>query len=696
MQCSHSEGFIDETDSERQPISKSHVVKPLPPLPHGWSRVCHETGLLLRSIGLGIVVTAFQGFFNKNFQEPEKIAIRRSRVTAVLRTLLHAVPLAVAIFEIVLNFKGRYAGKQFDKQNYLQFAAKAHEITMQASIATILLSYIRFQISTGKGMPFGAVLGGLQFLQVGYLWSSELWSSILSKEFQLRKKICFVSLIFVCVTIAATAGPSSANLLIARQDLWPTGSKYIAINTTFQELWPDRLSGEEFDRSCAVIVFDSVYDTARCPLSDLYALLNTDAYEPLVDSDLKVFSTMSLQHPETTYLRLLDMAPCFTFKNQACATIPQTALLDPFIQNVLNETDRSDRYGERHRLDAYQVLQKGYYQPYTAASCVFDVAQNISDDAPLQFPRILETTSDLREDRAIVSIQGLTLGQIINDISDDNSHFRVHWIDLPQNIFGTGIPGAVIVTPQGPKGPPYNIYQCTFNAGWGSSAILSDSERPGSVISHRTDYHSGASAMGNYDAFGYIYATVPDFTNASNLLFPEQRISVSKSWMEFLNPTMVLADNSTTTLISRYLSLSKLQLEEARVARMFSILISIALSNTIVQIGAQVFDESNDLHPVCNNCLVFEIENSIYGWLYSASGTTTKLAITVMLAYCVLVLGHIIYSTISGISSTAWDSTTEFVALTMNSSPTKILQNTCAGIIGSTALKTLVRVLATT
>lgn len=67
-----------------------------------------------------------------------------------------------------------------------------------------------------------------------------------------------------------------------------------------------------------------------------------------------------------------------------------------------------------------------------------------------------------------------------------------------------------------------------------------------------------------------------------------------------------------------------------------------------------------------------------------------------MLAYCVLVLGHIIYSTISGISSTAWDSTTEFVALTMNSSPTKILQNTCAGIIGSTALKTPVRVLATT
>lgn len=92
---------------------------------------------------------------------------------------------------------------------------------------------------------------------------------------------------------------------------------------------------------------------------------------------------------------------------------------------------------------------------------------------------------------------------------------------------------------------------------------------------------------------------------------------------------------------------------------------------------------------------MFEIENSVYGWLYLASETTTKLAVTVMLAYCVLVLGHIIYSTISGVSSTAWDSTAEFVALAMNSSPTEILQNTCAGIVGLKALKTPVRILAT-
>lgn len=67
-----------------------------------------------------------------------------------------------------------------------------------------------------------------------------------------------------------------------------------------------------------------------------------------------------------------------------------------------------------------------------------------------------------------------------------------------------------------------------------------------------------------------------------------------------------------------------------------------------------------------------------------------------MLAYSVLVLGHIIYSAISGVSSTAWDSVAELAALGMNSSPTKFLQNTCAGIVGRQAFNTPVRILVTT
>lgn len=85
----------------------------------------------------------------------------------------------------------------------------------------------------------------------------------------------------------------------------------------------------------------------------------------------------------------------------------------------------------------------------------------------------------------------------------------------------------------------------------------------------------------------------------------------------------------------------------------------------------------------------------MYGWTYTIRETTIKLAIAVMLVYCILALAHIIYSAISGVSSTAWDSVAEMLALAMNSSPTESLHNTCAGIVGKKAYQANVRVLKT-
>lgn len=500
------------------------------------------------------------------------MAIRRSRVTALLRTLIHAVPLGTAIFEIVLNLRGRYVGAQFAMQNYLQFAAKAHEITMQASIATILLSYIRFQISTGQGIPFGAVLGGFQFLQISYLWSSEFWSSIVFKKFQLRRKICFVGLIFVCITIAATAGPSSASLLIARQRLWSIESKYVAVDATIQDIWPDRIDGEKIDGQCAILMSDPSLNTVHCPLRDF---LTIDR-KFLVLGGPKEFSY--IQTPGMDFVRAFLSSPCSTFHNQMCATVPQSGILPGFNQHSILQSNRLDKFAKSNILEGYQILQKNYYQPYTAARCVLDVVENDSDDSPLRFSRVSGSSSDIKKDWETVLIPGFTKAQIINDPSGDSSSFRVHWIDLPQNLFETGIPGAVIVHSQGPKGPPYNMYQCTADAGWGSSALITQTTTTG-IQSRRLNSHREKSIVIS-DTYGYAYTSSPDFSNVSNLPFPERRITVSMNWMNFVNPVVVLADNSTTTVISQILSSATVQLEEAQVARVFSDLLCAVLAET--------------------------------------------------------------------------------------------------------------------
>lgn len=728
MQNSHPAGLINGIDAEQYVIvlffifkevltkfmsrqtkasDEGRDIKPLPPLPRGWARVTHETGLFLRSIGLGIVVSAFQGFFSKSFRESEKVAIRRSRVTALLRALIHAVPLSIAIFEIVINWKGHYVGAKFDMQNSLQFVAKGHEVTMQASIAAVLLSYIRYQISAGEGMPFGAVLGGLQFLQISYLWSIELWSSILATNFRLRRKIPFVVLILVGVILAATAGPSSANLLIARRGIWPQNPTYYAVNATVPDMWPDRVDGENIPKDCSrTRQFNS---TAGCPLSAIDVFLST-AHESNKNSELNSEGLNVLNFGDQYALQML-MSHCpISSTGQICATVPQQGLMDGLIEEETGEFPNA--------LEGYRIIKENYYQPYTVASCVGDTIRIDADQTPLLFPRISETPAEIKRGREIVSVPGITKGQVMNGLSISKSQFLVAWIDLPQDIFNTGVPGALVVHPRAANNSSHNITTCTLNAGWGSSAIMNDFSVSDIIRSQIFGTPSSWYVKRvSSDAFGYLISSFPNFAQMSNFTYPQRRIRVSKSWMEFLNPDFVSINNSTTPLMSRWLS-SLDQAGERDLARMFSIFLTLGLSTTgmghdwkglylpSIRILVHTMKElslttltkalpniTRTATDQCKSCLLFEVDHSLLGWLYAPHGASIKLAIANMFLYCILVLGHIIYSAVTGISSTAWDSAAELVALAMNSSQTQVLQNTCAGIIGRRALMSPVRVL---
>lgn len=64
-------------------------------------------------------------------------------MTALLRALIHVVPLSVALWEIVLNWNTNYVGATIRNRAYYQFGAKIHEMTAQASLAAIVFTYVR-------------------------------------------------------------------------------------------------------------------------------------------------------------------------------------------------------------------------------------------------------------------------------------------------------------------------------------------------------------------------------------------------------------------------------------------------------------------------------------------------------------------------------------------------------------------------
>lgn len=213
------------------------------PMEPAWRIIQDSATVVFRALGLRVIISACRSLrhraVGKGYDEPTKIAIRKSRATALMRAFIHIVPAGVAMWEIVINWNTYYFAATIRNQAYYQFGAKVHEMTAQASLAAIVFSYIRYEISLGQGLPFGALFSGLQISQASYLWSLEFWGSIRSKHLPIRRRISMGLIVTVAIVLAATVGPSSAILLIPRLEYWPAGATNIWLNTTSQALWPD-------------------------------------------------------------------------------------------------------------------------------------------------------------------------------------------------------------------------------------------------------------------------------------------------------------------------------------------------------------------------------------------------------------------------------------------------------------------------
>ena len=201
--------------------------------------------IVSRALGLNVVVSfvrylRFQ-MIGKGYTEQTKIAVRRSRTTALLRALIHVIPVGVALWEIELNWNNYFVGYAVYPQAYYQIGARIHEIAIVASLSTIMFSYVRCELMLGDGIPFGALFSGLQVSQASYLWSMEFWGSISSQSVFWKRRLCLLLIIATSLLLGAVAGPSSAILLIPKLDYWPAGSTNIWLNITAENLWPARL-----------------------------------------------------------------------------------------------------------------------------------------------------------------------------------------------------------------------------------------------------------------------------------------------------------------------------------------------------------------------------------------------------------------------------------------------------------------------
>ncbi|KAL8933569.1 MAG: hypothetical protein Q9216_006304, partial [Gyalolechia sp. 2 TL-2023] len=686
--------------------SWSSIDKPLPSAPKA-TRLRRCLGSLtgaLRSLGLNLFVYILQHFLGYGLDEIPKKAFHRDRTMALLRVVIHVLPFIIALGEVTINWQGYYIGANINGLSYLQFAAKLHEMAMQSSLAVLVFAYLRHVLFSGDALPIGAMLSGLQLTQPSYLWSMELWGISFS-NIPFRRKISVMTTIIVAVLLASTVGPSSAILMIPNLDYWPAGSTHIWMNITAEDLWPSRLDGSMIPSYCsqAPNVSNICPSSEWQSISDYLSLAN-GILPPAFRGPFSV-SPYSVQLTGQGSLRQLVIQR-HVYENQsipydqaaAQATTQQGAVADA-LSATSSLWDMAIQYSDSaffDQRDAVQSIMADNYQPYTLASCGADIIEDEADDRPVAFPIPPGSTLDMLNGADITDSMlqmlaiphpSLNRSEIL-ETPGSKSAYRVKWVELPEDPFHGSAIGAVILQPT--TNSSQGILLCNIAAGWGSSSMNMSS----SPAASGTDWASSSI----YDPDG----TLPQANDYSqrvaesvltfNLpLFPQKPINISTTWAEHLDPQIPTLNTTVMDALMTRKMARKPDTTSANI--ILAGLVANGLSrtgfnaqlqgdlrtvfnpqvNATLPDGDYWFSNSGDIFtfdPTSDeekNYLKLRVDSSVEGYAFSLRGLAPKLTAAVLLLYCALVIAHFAYAAVSGVSSTSWDSITEWVVLAMNS-----------------------------
>ncbi|KAL8856121.1 MAG: hypothetical protein Q9178_007246 [Gyalolechia marmorata] len=660
--------------------STASVDKPLPSAPevtgiHSYLAYAKAT---LQSLGFNVLVYVLQHFLGISLNEIPKKAFHRDRLMALLRCLVHVLPFSIAMAEIMINWRGYYVGANIDGLNYIQFAAKLHEMAMQSSLAIIVFCYVRHVLFNGDALPIGALLSGLHLTQISYLWSMELWG-IASSKIPLGRRLGVMTMIIVAVSLASTVGPSSAILLIPNLSYWPAGSTHIWMNTTAAELWPSRLDGSLLPSYCSQA--PSVSNV--CPgseweaLSDYLSLANgmlpTDVLSAFTVSPYSVQLTGQGSLRQLIIQRhIYDNETAPYDQGAAQATTQHVAVADALsatssLWNIALQHSDSPFFDQR---DAVQSIMAGVFQPYTLASCGGDVIEGETDDRPVAFPIPPGSSPDMLKDAKVtvetmlpmlaIEYAGLTRSEILKT-PGRKSDYRIKWVELPENPFnGTSI-GAVILQPT--RNETQGILLCNMAAGWGSTSMnmSSSPSASGTGITSSSIYDPESTLPQADDYSKRIADSVITFELP---LFPQRKINISSDWAQYLNPQIPTLN---TTIFNSLMSVKLVDHDDTTSA---NIILAGLLANGLARTGfnsqlqgkirtafhptlnASIPDgdywfsgrgDMFTIDPSANNnkdWIKLRVDSSVEGYGFGLQGIAPKLTVVVLLIYCALVVGH--------------------------------------------------------
>ncbi|KAH7009629.1 hypothetical protein EDB80DRAFT_573666 [Ilyonectria destructans] len=155
-----------------------------------------------------------------NGAEPSKVVCNEKKKSALRHFALIHLP-SIIITLILLSFYTsnlQWAQPTNEELNALQFAAKAHEASVLASLTDILLHRICYGLIEDGGIPLGLISSAFHLgSPIQYLVSWELWGVLLKPAANRLLHRMTGILIILLSLLAISSGPLSAIIMIPRQ-----------------------------------------------------------------------------------------------------------------------------------------------------------------------------------------------------------------------------------------------------------------------------------------------------------------------------------------------------------------------------------------------------------------------------------------------------------------------------------------------
>ena len=675
----------------------------------------------------------------KRIPEPKKIAIRKDRRMAMLAGSIHFIPVAATIIICYLNLAGYYIGSELtgisnqDNQKFigLQFAAKLHELMINASLTAVIFSFIRYQLAIAGGLPFGALFTGLQFQEINFLWSMELWGAARARFLKVQLRLAIVLLVVVCAFLSVSAGSSSATLMRPRLDDWPAGGTdfWIAIkqddfletNVTSSQM-PDSCLVDNGDSSCPYAGWQTIAQTYL----SYYLGQTTNGYFPLgvYIQGAKAVRYMQSQPRAGTYgdLERLNVA-----------TVPSSSVADALVElaHLYTSAAYNLRGNGNWRFWSHNEVQQSVdaHQPIVHARCMQFDASNYGTYTSAQY-RAGNSSAPF------YSLPDLKYYNVTGDFPTVNAPITSEFQSLLQNSTSVLVPQVAWATvPQriidNPKDPSVSA---PTDPTLGAMLSIPSNDDYGAMIYTCTIDSRLAPATMTTSAQAVVVGDPLGWWNLATYgagnTYP--RISIAPDWAKYLNP-VTSPDNSTA--FQSMLKITGLwnvdQVVDAEDAQhKVESLLSLAVANGLARrdygrgLAGSLRGDPNGLstgdltigewakqmmpahgRPMGpggaaftvtpseeNNSTKFTMKTTTNGYAYSSKGSAARFAIFVLLLHAVIAVCHWIYTFWSKQSSSSWDSIAELVALAMNSRPSDVFVNTGAGIDSGDLFKTETRV----